>query len=662
MKSLDELCELGMLEPAEVHVARALLRLGGEHDPAVELGAALAARAPRLGHVCVELDSATERLAQFRDDLAMGKSAVEGWPAPEAWLACLAASPLVHAVGPGEADDHCVDRPLVLDGARLYLERYWRYQQRVVGHLRRRALERPEGVDLELLRAGLDRLFVDDGQHPTPVDRQRLAGTIASLRRFAVVSGGPGTGKTTTVKKILALLLEQRAALPGARPLRIALAAPTGKAAARLQDSIRDELGRLEVDEGIREQLAGITSLTIHRLLGVRPDQPSRFRHGVDRPLLHDVVVVDEASMVSLPLMAKLLDAVGPSARLILLGDQDQLASVEAGAVLGDICNPGRERPRYSRAFAAEVAQVAGLELADPAAGIELVEAPGIGDCIVQLDRFYRFGQDSGIGGVARAIQRAPDGEASADAIAYLRGERTEQDSRGHYRDVALLEGHSTAPVLEAALAGYGPLVRAALEGRPSAQVLEALGRVAVLCPHRRGELGVEGLNTAIERHLARQIPGLRLDERWYVGRPVMVVQNDHTLRLYNGDVGVVVLDPDGPQDPDRADGPEPPARRVVAFPGAAEGEVRHVAVARLPPCETVFAMSIHKSQGSQFGHAVVVLPARRSPIMTRELIYTAITRARQRVTVVGSGAVLEDALARRVTRPSGLRPKLWPA
>lgn len=655
MKPLDELRALGLLEPAELHVARALTRLGGEVDPVVTLAAALAARAPRLGHVCVELDVAAERLAQFRDDLPPGASVVAGWPEPGAWLEQLAASPLVHVASADEADDHRSERPLVLDGPRLYLERYWRYQQRVVTHLRRRALQRPEGIDLGQLRAGLDRLFVDDGHHPTSVDRQRLAGAIASLRRFCVVSGGPGTGKTTTVKKILALLLEQHTARREGpdRPLRIALAAPTGKAAARLQDSIRDELGRLDVDESIRDQLAAITSLTIHRLLGVRPDQPSRFRHGADRPLPHDVVVVDEASMVSLPLMAKLLDAVDPSARLILLGDQDQLASVEAGAVLGDICSPGRERPRYSRDFASEVSAVSGLELDDEAAGIELVDRPGIGDCIVQLDRFYRFGQDSGIGGVARAIQRAPDGEASEDAIAYLQGERTEQDSTARYDDVELIQGSSTAPVLAAAAAGFGPLVRAALEGQPSAKVLDAMGAVAVLCPHRRGELGVEGINASIERHLARQNAGLRPDERWYVGRPVMVVQNDHTLRLYNGDVGVVVHEPGKGDDS---------ARRVVAFPGASEGEVRHVAVARLPPCETVFAMSIHKSQGSQFGHAVVVLPPRRSPIMTRELIYTAITRARQRVTLVGSRAVLEDALARRVTRPSGLRPKLWPA
>jgi exodeoxyribonuclease V alpha subunit len=422
----------------------------------------------------------------------------------------------------------------------------------------------------------------------------------------------------------------------------VALAAPTGKAANRVKESIESELARLELAPALHDELARAPSFTLHRLLGYRPDNPTRFRHDRERPLPYDVVVVDEASMVSFAMMTKLVDAVPEDARLILLGDRDQLASVEAGAVLGDICNPRGGELRFSRVFAERVQEVAEIDLA---AHATLIDEAGIWDGMVQLDRFYRFGERSGIGGVARAIQRAqPD-----RALAFLRGEATEAGANEAYADVALIDvgddGALPARSRAAIVDGYRGFVETALASETGEDALDALDALRVLCAHRRGPLGVEVLNPAIERWLADAVTGFTVDRTWYTGRPVIVTENDYGLRLFNGDVGVVV---------------EREGRRVVAFRKQGGG-VRELSPARLPPCETVFAMSIHKSQGSQFEHAIVVLPAERSRIVTRELVYTGVTRARERVSVVAREEVLREAIDTPVRRASGLRDQLWP-
>lgn len=637
---LRDLTERGVLGPVDVHVAETIGRLGGEGDHDVLLAAALAARAPRYGHVCVEIDRVAERIAV--EDPATGPDAVVdvAWPPAGRWLDALSASPATR--GPG--DD--VTTPLVLDGRRLYLDRYWRYQ----GRLRDRLLElsrRSRGdADADEVRHLIEVLFPTE--QGAPFDRQRLAAALVTTRDLTVISGGPGTGKTTTIVRILAVLL---GSIEADGPLRIALAAPTGKAAARMQEAIREGVGDLPVDDRIRERLLDLTASTLHRLLGWRGDNSTRFRHDVDEPLPHDVVVVDEASMVSLALMTKLVDAIRPGGRLLLVGDRDQLASVEAGAVLGDICGPLRAARgrtlRLSGEVAGRVAARSGLDLGDEA---EAADTPGVWDSIVQLERFYRFGPETGIGGVARAIQRIDD--STDEVVAYLRGEATEDGGRAGYEDVELIapEGDTVpADVEEAIVAGYRPVVEAARRGDDPVQVIAAFEHQRVLAALRAGPEGVATLNPLIEGWLERAVPGFRPRGPWYLGRPIIVTQNDYGVQLFNGDVGVVVRHP------------EDPAQRTVAFPRA-DGGARFVGPARLPPHETVFAMTVHKAQGSQVDRLFLVLPSVDSPVLTRELIYTAITRAKRRATVVAREEVLRRALARPVQRASGLADLLWEA
>ncbi|MBM4320247.1 MAG: exodeoxyribonuclease V subunit alpha, partial [Deltaproteobacteria bacterium] len=531
----------------------------------------------------------------------------------------------------------------------------------------------------ELLRDGLGRLFAApspggagraggaaggevEGASPAEPDRQKLGAELAVRGRFTVISGGPGTGKTTTVKKILVLLLEQARRLHqlgrGPFPLRIGLLAPTGKAAARLSEAIHEGLAELEVRPRELLDHLPVEASTVHRALGVIPDRPTLFRHGPDNPLPLDVVVVDEASMVDFALMTKLVEAVPSRARLILLGDSDQLASVEAGAVLGDICRGAGAGAEAEAGAGAEAEAGAGAEAeagsgsatwGRPAGGSE---GQAIGDRVIQLTRGWRFGPQSGIGALARAV----NGDRPDDALALLRGQRREQGAPepepGGHTDLRLLDG-APEQVLEEQLrplvvAGYAAFLAAAAARRDAAAALAALGRFRVLCAHRRGRLGVEQLGRRIEGWLAAA--GLIEPEAgsWYAGRPILVTRNDYVLRLFNGDTGVVVPAPEGG------------GSLHACFPGARPGEVRRLAPARLPPHETVFAMTVHKSQGSQFEEVLIVLPEQPSPVLTRELLYTAVTRAGTMVTLAGEEPVIRHAIGERVQRFSGLRGKLW--
>jgi exodeoxyribonuclease V alpha subunit len=629
----------GGLEAIDLHVAAALARIGRDDDPDVALAAALASRAPRHGHICAELDRPPDDLRGEGADTA---AAHVEWPALASWLATLSRSPLVRRPGDGRNDT-----PLVLDGARLYLDRYWRYQARLLEAVRARASARVDGVDEALLRDGLDRLFP-----PAPgaagVDRQRLAALMAVLRRLTVISGGPGTGKTTTVKKILALLLEQhdRAAAPDdQRPLRIELAAPTAKAAARIAESFGEGLDQLATTHAVKERILAVVPKTLHRLLGAGRSGPTDFRYGRHRPLPADIVVVDESSMVDFVLMTRLVEAVPAHARLVLLGDKDQLASVEAGSVLGDICGGAGHRPRFSATFAHHAAPFVGASLAGHA---EIVPDEGVWDALVHLDKVHRFGEASGIRAVARAINAGDAG----DTLAFLRGTATAEAGPGAaYADVALHEvgatGHLPDPSLAEMVDGYLPLVDAVLAGDRAA-ALAALSTFRVLCAHRRGPLGVEGVVHAVEQGLERARPGFRTDHPWYLGRPVLVRENDYSVGLFNGDAGIVLPHPET-------------GARAVAF-AQPSGEVRYVEPARLPPHVTVFATTVHQGQGSQFRHVVLVLPPRPSPILTRELVYTGVTRASRRATVVAVPDVLRAAVVRRVRRASGLPGLLWGA
>lgn len=608
----------GILGPADVHVAMCLGRLGPEIDEDVLLAAALAVRAPRVGHVCVDLASVRENVA-LDTDVEVDIDALP-WPEEGEWLSRIAASPMV-AVGEDPAH-----RPLRLAGASLYLDRHWRDERLLASSLRERAEAPGPAVDMALLSEGLRHLFPDEAS-----SEQRWAAAAAVTRRLTVVAGGPGTGKTTTVARLLLLLDEQARAASGRR-LMVALAAPTGKAANRMQEAVSAELSRLDVDDETARRLGAIGGSTLHRLLGTQPGNASRFRHDRHHHLPHDVVIVDETSMVASALMARLVEAVRPDARLILLGDPQQLASVESGAVLEDVVGPNATRMRVQTPTRVELESLTGTTVpVDDAAP----DAPAITDSIVLLRTNFRF--SGTLGDLASAIR---DGDVDR-AMEVLRG----RDEAVGWLDIDPGSASEAAlgPVREVARSWGVGLRTAALAG-DAAGALGVLGSTRILCAHRRGRAGVGVWNQRIEAWLAEDDPDRLTGGPWYPGRPVMVTANDYTLRLFNGDSGVSVLLPD--------------ERRGVSFARPAGADL--VSPSRLGSIETVYATTIHKSQGSEFATVVVLLPEVESRLLSRELLYTAVTRTTQRLLLVGSEDSVRQALTRRISRNSGLSALLW--
>ncbi len=599
LERLDGFRDRGALSDLDVQFARFMARIGGSDADEIVLAAALTSQRVDRGHVCADLAALAGRVVLPAEDDDPEAGAPVLAPSLARWRAALEQSPLV---GP--------DRPLMLDErGRLYLQRYWRYERALAEAIRARAT-RVHAIDEARLRADAARLFPSTGEQGP--DLQRVAAVAAALRSLSVVSGGPGTGKTTTVVRMLALLASQ-----SAEPLRIGLAAPTGKAAARMQEAIRAARASLPVDEAIRARIPD-DARTIHRLLGARPESAS-FRHGPANPLPLDVLVVDEASMVDLALMARIVGALPDAARLVLLGDRDQLASVEAGAVLGDLCGPA---PGFSDAFRARIEGLVGSSL--PAGARE---GTPLADCVVLLSRSYRFAGDSDIGRLADAVNR---GDAER-ARALLDAAGTPDVSRADGPDRELVA---------TAVAGYREYLARVAAVAPPAEIFAAFRGFRVLCAHRRGPRGAETLNRLVVERLGAH-------GEWYAGRPVLVTENDYALRLFNGDVGIALPDPDAG------------GRLRVFFEGEA-GTLRRIPPLRLPPHETTYAMTIHKSQGSEFDRVVLVLPPEDSRLLTRELLYTAITRARSSVLMWGDDLVVRAAVERRLVRSSGLRDALW--
>ena len=618
---LREFNDAGVLTAADVHVARRLAHLAGEEDESVWLAAALAVRGPRLGHVYVDL-ATIQATATVDSDEPVDVSALP-WPAPGGWTEHLATSGLVAV---GEEDRR--HRPLRLVGSFLYLDRYWREERQIATDLLALSDDEPsEAVLAETLADGLGRLFAgqEDGH-------QRLAAAAAVLSRFAVVAGGPGTGKTTTVAGIVALFAEQAAAAGSAEPL-VALAAPTGKAAARLEEAVHEQAAAVAVSEPVRNQLLALEATTLHRLLGWRPDSNSRFRHHRGNHLPHDVVIVDETSMVSLSLMARLIEAVRPNARLILVGDPGQLTSIEAGAVLGDIVGPTADRLLMSPRARARLAEATGQEVlaADPPPGAT------VGDGIVVLERVHRFG--GGIARLAEAIRRG-----DADAVLEVLAAGATEDLTWLPVDVADPDAQDAlAPVHDRAIETARTVIESARSGAAS-EAIEALGAFRVLCAHRRGDHGVATWMARIEGWLAEEIEGFGDEGGWYAGRPLLVTENDYELRLYNGDTGVVVSTPAG--------------GLTATF--ERRGQILELRPTRLSAVDTVYAMTVHKSQGSQFDTAAVLLPVPESHVLSRELLYTAVTRARKHLILAGTEEMIRAAVSRPVARASGLRGRLW--
>ena len=612
--SLSGLQKDGWLSPLDSHLARHLCALSGETQPEVMLATALASRQISQGDTCIHVGDA-ELVSHLKDE--RGQDFPLPLPARDRWLALLSRSPMVSN---GEQA-----RPLVLDpSGRLYLRRYWQHEQRIAQQLLQRAVAVTPAPDPAWLQPRLDALFAPLSDE---IDWQRVATTMTLLRQLSVISGGPGTGKTYTVTKILALLIEQ-AIQQGQRPPRIVLLAPTGKAAARLAETIKKAKLALEVSDQVRDAIPELAA-TLHRGLGSQLGSSTRFRYRADNPLPADLVLVDEASMVDIGLMARLVDALPQSARLVLLGDRDQLASVEAGAVLGDICDSGHAM-RYSKTLRQDLLHYSGQDLGP------LHDRPntGIWDSVVQLHKSYRFNDQGGIGALARAIN---DGEA--DKVVTLCKDPAQPE-------VQLLPGgeHKQAPA--ALLAQARQAYSSFMQRSDPLQALNQFNQFRVLCALRRGPNGVEELNPRIAAQLA-QAGLIQLDKQFYPGRPVMVSRNDALQQLFNGDVGLTLGDDDG------GDGTQ------VCFI-APDGSLRRFAPSWLPPHETVYAMTVHKSQGSEFMRVAILLPPQASPILTRELLYTAVTRAQQEVTIYGDPEILREATRKRIRRQSGLRPLLW--
>ncbi|AMR65300.1 exodeoxyribonuclease V subunit alpha [Aquipseudomonas alcaligenes] len=579
------------LGPLERALLASLQRLEPQAPDAVLACAALCSEALAAGDVCLPLARVAGRRPWPEHDFALP---------PLAELRTLLESSALVGL-PGRF------APLILDGERLYLARYQAYEQRLAERLLALSAERP-AVDEALLSESLARLFAFNQQQP---DWQRLAAAQAVRRRLAVISGGPGTGKTTTVVRLLAALLEQ----PGGDRLAIGLAAPTGKAAARMAEAIRNAKADLPLADHLKALLPE-EARTLHRLLGSRGDSPA-VRHDAARPLALDVLVVDEASMVDLALMAKLVDALPPQARLILLGDKDQLAAVEAGAVFAELC----EGRGFDAAAAAELQRIAGQTVP--------VETPrsALGDAVVLLTHSHRFAGDSGIGELARRI----NGGDAAGTLNLLREGRA---------DLAWQAEPSQAALLERLEQGYAPYLKAARRGDP-AEAFAAFNAFRALTAQREGPWGVGGLNEALEARIKRRY-SLAERERWYPGRAVMVRQNDYALGLFNGDIGLCLAGEHGLR---------------VYFEG--EDGFRAFAPARLPSHDSAFAMTVHKSQGSEFSEVLLALPESPSPLLTRALFYTGITRAKHKVEIWGLPARLAEAVNTKAERAAGLAERL---
>ncbi|OYO29782.1 exodeoxyribonuclease V subunit alpha [Janthinobacterium sp. PC23-8] len=608
--------------------------------PALVVACVVLSELEGRGHSCVmlaELAHAPSQLMGWTDEQWQAVLAVSG-PLPdtlEEWCALLARAPQVWSAG--VADTH---QPLVLDGERLYLRRYWRDETAVGMAIAARAFD-TVAPPLPQVRQWLDLLFDRPPEGGGP-DWQKVACAIALRGKVAIITGGPGTGKTYTVASLLTLLF---AVSPQPEQLRIALAAPTGKAAARLKQSIDQALAGLakKVGAAVGNGLPLMTlaqrmgaARTLHSLLGARPGTRA-FAHHAGNALDVDVLIVDEASMVHLEMMASVLDALPPTAILILLGDKDQLASVEAGAVLGDLCHDA-QAGGYDAATIAYAQAASGVAIPAGFAG----NAGALAQQTVMLRHSHRFGGP--IGELALAVNDgrpdlakacfANDGE---NKVAWRVPAQPEEVLR------LALAGRTGAP------GGYRPyleLVKAGSEGHDSHDdwvrtVLHSFEAFRILCAVRDGEWGVAGLNTAIELRLERE--GLLRRAEWYVGRPVMVTRNDYGTGVFNGDIGLTLPDP-----------ARPASLRVYFLEGE---KVRSVLATRLRQVETAFAMTVHKSQGSEFRHTVLVLPQEGGAMLARELVYTGITRARDFFTLVSpTQAVLFDAVLRRTQRASGLR------
>jgi exodeoxyribonuclease V alpha subunit len=580
----------GMLTPMDRQFA-ALMGRKAEPERAqmVAVTAAIISAQRGLGQSCILLREWAGKRVPEKDGIVL--------PDEKRWLHELMASSLV--------SDGSRPAPLVLDaGGRAYLYRYWRAEQRLVEHIRKWLDLPPEELDFAKLAPLFRKLFPPDDER---MEGQAVAAASCLRHSFAVISGGPGTGKTTTVARVLVLLFERNP------DLRIALAAPTGKAATRLAEMISLQAENLSLADTVRKRMPK-SAQTLHRFLGYDPTG-DRFRYNAERLKPVDALIIDEASMVDLLLMEATFDALPPAARVILLGDSGQLASVETGYVLGDICRAAGSSDK-SAAFVRVCETLSGRKLKSAK------DARTLGDSVVELQVNWRFENQPGISSAATATRAG-----HADDVLKLLTDGTYPDLIWSKPETMLAAEKRISPV--------APHLEALMSANSPAQALERLSEFRILCAIREGPRGVAGCNAAVEHWLRQR--GL-LDGPWYRGRPVLVTTNDYNVRLFNGDVGICWPDEDG---------------TFAWFPG--EDQPRRIPLAKLPQHETAWAMTVHKSQGSEFDHVQLVLPDRDGPLLTRELFYTGFTRARKSVHVCGALTIIRSAVTRTAVRKTGL-------
>ncbi|MBT4266025.1 MAG: exodeoxyribonuclease V subunit alpha [Deltaproteobacteria bacterium] len=577
------------------HFAEFMLRLSGSSAPEFFLACGLVSHRAEQGDVCLNLaDYAEKAVTKFSVNQAQEVIC----PPLQSWIEILQKCKTVGK--PGER------APLILDTGsttpRLYLLRYWQYEHRLTDYIGHSVAQAPLNLDRELLSLGLKRLFPGNGKDP---DMQAIAARAALEKKFCVITGGPGTGKTSTVLKIIILLLEQ----PGELPLKLALVAPTGKAANRLKESIQSSLTQVDQQilstEKVLSEIPTETS-TIHRLLGSIRNSP-RFKFNKHNPLPHDCIIVDEVSMVDLALMSKLVEALNPTCRLILLGDKNQLSSVESGSVLGDIC------------FEPELSGN--------------TESTPLTSTTVNLVKSYRFDENSGIGRLSALIN---DGQANKSLELLIQSPSADLS----WKQIPP-PGESKQFLMETILPHY----RSYFDTKSAVKAFRKVSQFGVLCALRSGLYGAIAINRQIEDILteAKLIPP---ETTWYSGRPVMITRNDYNLQLFNGDIGIIL--------PDREDDD-----RLKVFFDLGEKGYRKIVPVRLPEHESAYAMTIHKSQGSEFDRVLILLSDQDALVLSRELIYTGISRAREAVEIWGDEKVFLKAICRRTERSSGLKEAL---
>jgi len=634
------LYETGKISKADTHFANFIADLSKDNDPEIFLGAALVSSATGNGDICLDLESVFEKQVMKEQN---GEMPVI-FQKLDVWLEKLRKSPVV-----GSPGEFC---PLILDeNNRLYLYRYWEYEKILSESIKRRVKEDVKDIDVSLLKESLKRLFPENSgpeKSGNDINWQKVASLTAAIKRFCVISGGPGTGKTYTVAKILAILLEQARG----EKLRIFLCAPTGKAAAKLGESIKKTKEELNCSETIKQAIP-VETYTIHRMLKTTPGSPY-FRYNSENLLPADVVIVDEASMVDLALMSKLISSIPMTAGLILMGDRDQLASVEAGSVLGDICDTSGIQ-MFSREYAKTIEEIAGEKVGEkpgekPGEKIDTSikayeKGQGLYDCIVVLKKSLRFTGKSKIWELSQAVNKG-DWKPILSILKNNNGLKNNED-RGIKWEEFKASKDSYSIIAKRIIDGYMDYLK---ENDPLT-ALELFNRFKLLCALKVGPHGAYSLNRLAEEVLKKEKlirTEMSNDYPWYRGRPVLITKNDYSLGLFNGDMGITMPDPkEGGSD------------LYVFFPEAS-GEVKRYSPYRIKEHETAYAMTVHKSQGSEFDHVCLVFPDKDYPVLTRELVYTGITRARKSVLIWGSEDVLKSAVSRRIKRASGLNDTLW--